>query len=48
MVALGKWQSKDAEGPTSGLTKTTHFVVSDRTVGVFCTACEDNFTSVFD
>lgn len=47
MVALGKWQSKDAEGPISGLAKTTHFVVSERTVGVFCTTRRDNFTSGF-
>lgn len=47
VAVLGKWQSKDAEGPVSGLAKTTHFVVSERTVGAFCTTRRDNFTSGF-
>lgn len=47
MAVLGKRRSKGAEDPVSGLAKTTRFLASERTVGVFCTTHEDDFTSVF-
>lgn len=46
MAVLGKWWRKDAEDPLSGLAKTRHFLVCERRAGVFCTSCEDNFSSV--
>lgn len=46
MAVLGKQQRKDAEDPLLWPCQDQTLLVCERRAGVFCTSCEDDFSSV--